>query len=164
LKRIFDNVLDALNQLAANNPNAADRAVNLLRFMETARGLSPPDTKTYNTVIGALAKQRNKSCIGHIEGIIDDMNRNHASTKNDETKPNTATYNTLIKAYVKHGEEVSAESMLRQMEHEYKKGNNDVRPNSVTWNLVIEGHAKSLHERAAHNAALVMDRMVEYGK
>ncbi len=162
VKRIFDNVLDALNKFADKNPIAVDRAVGLLRFMQGTKGLSP-NTNSYNSVVGALSKQRSKACISQIEGVIDEMNHSHTSKKED-SNPNTSTYNALIKAYVKHSEPKSAESILRQMERDFQKGNNDVKPDSVSWNLVIEGHAKSNQERAAHNASLVMDRMVEYGK
>jgi len=165
VKRNFDNVLEALNQCSQYEPEAAKRAVKLLRFMEHAKEKDLlPDTKTYNTVVGALAKQGDKSSISEILDIITDMSRNLDDGKNEEAKVNTQTYNALIKAYVKHGQEKSAESILRQMQHEYDQGNHDVRPDSVTWNLVIEAHAKSQNERASHNTAIIMDQMLEFGK
>ena len=164
-KRSFDNVFEALNQCAHTEPEAAQRSVKLLRFMENA-GIEDllPDTKTYNTVIGALAKQLDISSIFEIKDIITDMTRNHDAGKNKDAKVTTQTYNALIKAYVKHGQEASAESILLQMQDEHNKGNDDVRPDSVTWNLVIEAHAKSQDERAAHKTAIIMDKMVEFGK
>jgi pentatricopeptide repeat protein len=165
VKRNFDNVLEALNQYSQYNPEAAKRAIKLLRFMENSKEKDLlPDTKTYNTVVGALAKQGDKSSISYIQDIITEMSRNLDDGKNEEAKVNTQTYNALIKAYVKHGQETSAESILRQMQYEYDQGNHDVRPDSVTWNLVIEGHAKSQNERASHNTANIMDQMLEFGK
>lgn len=164
-KRNFDNVFEALNQCAQDLPEAAERSVKLLRFMENAEIEDLlPDTKTYNTVVGTLAKQRAVSSISKIQDIITDMIRNRDAGLNPDAKVTTQTYNALIKAYVKHGQEASAESILLQMQDEHNKGNHDVRPDSVTWNLVIEAHAKSQDERAAHKTAIIMEKMLEFGK
>ena len=163
LTRNFENVLDALKRQAENDPKAADRALNLLRYMEKVPGLLP-DSNIYTIVISALAKRRDKSAISDIEDVIDDMKRNYETGRSQRAKINTSTYNALIQAYVKHGKEKAAESTLRQMEFEYENGNHDVKPNSITWNLVIEAHAQSRSERAAYNMALMMEKMIEYGK
>ena len=93
-------------------------------------------TKLLSEVTGKAAEETN--LINIVQDIITEMSRNLDDGKNEEAKVNTQTYNALIKAYVKHGQETSAESILRQMQYEYDQGNHDVRPDSVTWNLVIE--------------------------
>ena len=161
LKRLFYNVLDALDHLSINEPAAADRALNLLRFMQGVKGLDP-DTKAFNDVISALAKQRDKMYIKKIEGLIEEMIN---SDEDHSPEPDTFTYNSLIKAYSRHGKAQSADSILRRMEAQFDKGNTHVKPSSITWNLVIESYARLRHDRnSTRDASAVMHRMVEYGK
>jgi PPR repeat. len=115
-------------------------------------------------VLGALAKQSSPSSISTMQDIVSDMDQSYQSGRNDKAIVNTQTYNALLKAYVKIGDEQSAQATLYKMLREYDAGNIHVRPDSVSWNLVIEAHAESTHEKAAHNISIVLDKMHDFGK
>jgi len=169
IQRMFDNVLEALCQRAEVDPEAAERAVRMLRYMESATHdlfgeMVIVDCNTYNMVLCALAKQPSTSSISTMQDIMSDMNHSYESCRNDKAIVNTQTYNTLIKAHVKNGDNKSAQATLYKMLQLYDRGNDHVRPDSLSWNLVIEAHAESAHEKAAHNISIILDKMHDFGK
>jgi pentatricopeptide repeat protein len=167
IQRMFENVLEALCQRAVVDTEAAERAVRILRYMDSKAqdfGELIVDSNTYNMVLYALAKQSSTSSISTIQDIISEMNQSYQLGRNDKAIVNTQTYNALIKAYVKNGDEKSAQATLYKMLHQYHEGNEHVRPDSVSWNLVIEAHAESAHEKAAHNISIILDKMHDFGK
>jgi len=131
----FNTVLNAHATLGSGK-----RAAMLLKLMEDMTAQNSrirPDLFTYNTVLKALAKSKEKGSIERAKEIIDTME------KSDNIKPNAVSYNTLILAYVNHGAQGgvanTVRGILKKMETLYLNGVKSVKPTSVTYTSVIKG-------------------------
>ncbi len=132
-----------LNAYAAQG--AGQRALLLLQLMEdlTERhddNTIRPDTYSYNTVLKALARSKEKGSIGKALQILDRMEEK--SDNGDlEVKPDGVSYNTVILAIANNGGQgsgKSAERILRRMEKQYYKGHEASKPTSATYTSLIK--------------------------
>lgn len=137
----FNTVLNAHATLGSGK-----RAAMLLKLMEDMTAQNSrirPDLFTYNTVLKALAKSKEKGSIERAKEIIATME------KSDHIKPNTVSYNTLILAHVNHGAQGgvanTVRGILNKMEMLYLKGVNSVMPTSTTYTSVIKGEFGNIY-------------------
>ena len=141
--------------------DAAFRAMSILTDMETnyLRGETDivPDTTSYNSVLDALAKCRDKDTSREAKALVDRMI--HLSEGGEDGKdgvangsadlwanvsPDIVTYNSLIEslAYSPEGLD-SALDVLSMLEGKYDEtGDERVKPNIRTINQVINAYAK----------------------
>lgn len=158
---LFHNVIEALSVYANREPNASEKAVSLLRFMEKTPNLNP-ETTSYVLAMKGLAGRKGKPATHTLKQIIEHVKR--TSEEKIDVKVNNAMYNLLIKAYVREGREEEAEAILREMLRDYSNGNEEVKPDSTTWNSVIHAHSKSSNKFSARNAAQILNEMTDYGE
>eukprot|EP01083_Nonionella_stella_P124917 377501_1 len=83
-----------------------------------------PDTCSYNTVLKALAKSKDRGSIGKAQQILDQMEERSANGEWN-VKPDGVSYNTVILAIANNrgrGSGRSAERILYRMETQYLNG------------------------------------------
>lgn len=155
----FNTVLNAHATLGSGK-----RAAMLLKLMEDMTAQNSkirPDLFTYNTVLKALAKSKEKGSIERAKEIISTME------KSDHIKPNTVSYNTLILAYVNHGAQGgvanTVRGILKKMETLYLNGVTSVMPTSITYTSVIKACSWEREDSTDH-AERVLESLTKKSK
>lgn len=107
-----------------------------------------PDTVTFNTALGALAKSPNKGRIAaeKAKNLLDRMLKYEAQGDSD-IAPNTITYNTVMNIIGKSSvpnAAIRAEVLLEHMEDSYQsgQGNTLVAPSEISYSTCITAWAK----------------------
>ena len=121
-----------------------------------------PDIISYNAVINAWAKSRERNAARRAEAILRHMDRIHEDGSSD-VAPDVTSYTSVINAWARSGDPDSADramSILRRMEEISSSGgaggeegegegmggrgtNPGARPNVLTYNAVCDCLAKS---------------------
>ena len=173
--RNFDQVLSALAQKAETNPEAAERAENVLNHMESLadQGVESagPSLASYCAVSGAWSK------VGGIEGSqrADNILRRveeHYLRGKESFQPDCLAYNIVTDSFVKARSEDSyklARKVLdRQIEMHTEHNAQRCKPDVFSFSLVLNGCASAYGSRkerlkAFRVAEATLDEMEKFG-
>ena len=107
-----------------------------------------PNLRTFNTLFKAYA---NINTNAHKYQHTDDTKNLTVKKINEllllmqeyKIQPDPYTFGSITKVYANMGNAKSAESILYQMEHMYKKGNKRMRPNKFIFSSIINAYANA---------------------
>ena len=148
--RCFDQVLSALAQRSEGNPEAAQRAENILDHMETLadQGVEDagPSLATYCAASGAWAKVGGLEGAHKADGILRRIEQRLLRGE-DSFQPDCLAYNivtdSFVKARSKESYKLARKVLDRQMEM-YSKHNVDrCKPDVFSFSLVLNGCAST---------------------
>lgn len=155
----FNGVLSAWARLGR-----ADKAEAILRDLEELEKRYPslaPDLVTYNTVMVAHLKTRDKSVA--LDNVLHGFDRmEKAAKRNPDLHPNSFSYDVLLKAWAQSrhpnsaAKAVEALSLLRER---WLAGDTTAKPSNRYYNIAINALAKSrdyLNARKAYELLLEM--------
>jgi len=119
----------------SNSPDAAERAMSLLRRIEQlcdAKTIAgKPDVVSYTLALKCYLNSRDPEAGEKCEAFIDEME------KSGRALPNTMTYSTAIQVYGSMGKPVEAERLLERMYKKYKEGKSELQPNTRTFSKLL---------------------------
>ncbi|EEC48787.1 predicted protein [Phaeodactylum tricornutum CCAP 1055/1] len=156
----FNGVISAWGRVG--KPDRAHDILRLMDKLQTKCETLVPDSLSYNTVLHAYLRLRNrKSSLEKSLALLKHMEEH--SVKQPAIKPNAFTYNTLVKCWVQSGHMDSgeeSEKLLLKMERLWANGDRSLPPNNRVFNMVINAHAKKVNDRsAARKAEKILLRM-----
>ena len=122
-----------------------------------------PDLTSFNSIINAWAKSRDRDRARKAEAILHHMERQYATGRSD-LRPNVITYATVINAWARSGEvdaPQKAESVLRRIDQLYQEGDDGVKPDVYTFTSVIDALGRKGTVESAERAMEVLQTMEE---
>lgn len=150
--------------------DAPDKANALLARMEelyqnsSNPNLFQPDVRSYTKVINAISRSSRPDSGEMADRVMERMESQFLSGKNDAAKPNTHTYTALVEAHANSGAEGSAlraEEICETMVQKWQDGDPDVTPTSRSFNAAINAWAKSGEKAGGQQAANLFEQMME---
>ena len=116
-------------------PGAAQRAQDILDYMETCNEPLKPNDVSYTSVIVGWTNSDDPNAALKAESLLQRM-ESLASNGNQLVKPNVVTYSAVINAFSKDGSARKAEQLLSQMQKCYEEDlDPDLKPNVFTVSL-----------------------------
>ena len=135
--------------------NARKDAENLLTDMENGKTLAEPDIRSYNLVLGVLARHKGAQ---HAEDLLRQIEFNHDTGKS-RIRPNDISFTICIDSWASQGDVDKATKVLDWMERSYQNGNNDALPTSRSFESVLYAWSKSGKKNAGERAEEIFHRM-----
>mmetsp|Transcript_10992 Transcript_10992/g.16192 ORF Transcript_10992/g.16192 Transcript_10992/m.16192 type:complete len:1021 (-) Transcript_10992:273-3335(-) len=155
----YNTVLNAWAK--SSYPEAADRALSLLKQLEDGKRGVRPDVFTYTSAIDALAKSGTKKSAEKAEEILEKMEALYNETGDDKVRPNVRTYTSVIHALSRGKcDPRRAQSILDRME-QLSAEESSLRPDVVSFNAVINAWGWSDTAHKARRAREIYLRMKE---
>ncbi|CAJ1966558.1 unnamed protein product [Cylindrotheca closterium] len=167
-----NDMADRISYTAVISANAnvgnAKRAKELLSEIwsqyESSEGNARflPTTKTYASVLHAIAKSKDRTSIdlNEVDNLLDQLRTLHQETGSPELQPNTVLY-SLIFLILSNSRDPSAperaEKLMALMKEEQGGGNENVRPDATTYAYLINTYTKS----RVHNSAQMARKLLE---
>lgn len=152
--------LPAFNGLlvALARAGETDRAQKVLEqieaLYESGELDDSPSVISYSTVLSAFAKSSKAGSARRAEQILRQM-------KDRGVRPNVISWNTVIDAYAKEKDPERAESLLREMNHDYEQGINDVKPTMRTYSSVLSAWSANRSPQSGERGEQLLDLMAK---
>ena len=105
------------------------------------------DVITFNTVLDAISKSREKGAATRAEAILNKMQSMYEEGAK-EIQPDTFSFASVLNAYANSDEPGAAEKcedILKHMQLLYENGNHRVRPNTICFATVIVSIFNDIH-------------------
>lgn len=103
-----------------------------------------PDARSWNAVINAVARSRDKDCANRAKYLLDEMGRLYNEGQAD-LLPDALTFGAIINAYANSFEEGAsdkASQLLLHMESLYQLGFENAKPTTFVYNACMNALAK----------------------
>lgn len=103
-----------------------------------------PDARSWNAVINAVARSRDKDCADRAKHLLDEMGRLYNEGQS-ELLPDALTFGAIINAYANSFEEGAsdkASQLLLHMESLYQLGFDNAKPTTFVYNACMNALAK----------------------
>lgn len=151
-KITYNSVITAWARSRENGGVSARSAEALLRKMydlfnderyEYDEGMKP-DARSWNAVINAVARSRDKDCANRAKFLLDEMGRLY-NEGNTDLMPDALTFGAIINAYANSHEEGAsdkASQLLLHMESLYQLGFENAKPTTFVYNACMNALAK----------------------
>ena len=116
-------------------------------FYNNESGLDPeckPDARSFNAVINAVARSRDKNCADRAKFLLDEMGRLYDEGDGD-LLPDALTFGAIINAYansLEAGASDKAAQLLMHMESLYQLGFEQAKPTTFVYNACMNAFAK----------------------
>jgi len=137
-----------------------------LKLHESGREGCCPNRKSFNTVIDAWARSRDKVAPKRAEALLEKMETLYGQGYED-VRPNVISYSAAINAWAKsreNGAAQRAEAILNHMLKLSKSGREECRPSVTSFNTAINAWARSRDKNAYEHAKRVFGQMQEMKK
>lgn len=156
--KLYNLIIDGLSKL-----DDKDQSISLIESVINNMKKSgvEPNTASYNGLLYAQSQKRpgNPENAKKCEKLLRDMQR-----KQQFCKPDTITYNICMNAWAASSHKYGAnraESLLSEMQENYRDGILNQKPSHVSFTTVIHAWALSSDLEAAMRAQLILDLMEE---
>lgn len=119
------------------------------------------NTVSYNTVLNALARSRDKDAPYRAEALLNRMQKEYEEG-NENVRPNSISFSSLLNTWAKSGLDGAAEhaeAILTRMEDLAARGNPHVIPNEVCYSTVLHAWSKDSAPDSAERAIAILTRM-----
>ena len=119
----------------------------MYNFYNNESGLDPeckPDARSFNAVINAVARSRDKNCADRAKFLLDEMGRLYNEGDTD-LLPDALTFGAIINAYansLEAGASDKAAQLLMHMESLYQVGFEQAKPTTFVYNACMNAFAK----------------------
>lgn len=104
-----------------------------------------PDARSWNAVINAVARSRDKDCANRAKFLLDEMGRLYNEGGNSDLLPDALTFGAIINAYansLEEGASDKASQLLLHMESLYQLGFENAKPTTFVYNACMNALAK----------------------
>lgn len=151
-KITYNSVITAWTRSRENGGLSARHAEALLRKMYDLYNDNryeydedmKPDARSWNAVINAVARSRDKDCANRAKYLLDEMGRLYNEGQAD-LLPDALTFGAIINAYANSFEEGAsdkASQLLLHMESLYQLGFENAKPTTFVYNACMNALAK----------------------
>lgn len=126
-------------------------------YQQTKNPLIKPTTKSFNTLLLAWAKSKNRSALRATEKVLRDMITQSDAIGN--IRPDTKTFSTMLEFYARQGTAesvVKAETLIKSMRGLGVKKNNQV------YSALQKVYLNSGRKNASENTMAVLEEMMSY--
>jgi hypothetical protein len=158
--KLYSIVLEGWCRRVGKVPHAMDRAETLLRQMEDIGGGARPNVLTYTSVIGGLARSKERDLATRADAMLHRMQQHGV-------EPDMVAYTSLLNCWAKavsrkERERAStrAHEILAEMEELYvQEENYHTKPNAITYATAIKAIGNSFDPDAPALAEKILWRM-----
>ena len=154
---VFATVLDAYAK--SGQANAAE---SLFNRMTDSQHIGA-NTISYNTVLNALTKSKDRDAPLRAEALLNRMQEEYEAG-NRNVRPNSISFSCLLNCWARSSQEGAAEhaeAILTRMEQLGNSGHRHVQPNAVCYSTVLNAWARSRSSDSGNRAVALLTRMEE---